>query len=118
MHGGRWHVRSRVERFAEPAALLLLHERPAHGYELLERVQELGGESIDMGNLYRVLRALEEEGFVRSEWLSDVPGPARRSYELTDAGRELLATWAASLRETQQHIALFLERYERGKEVN
>jgi PadR family transcriptional regulator PadR len=111
-------VRSRVERFAEPAVLLLLREQPGHGYDLLERIGELSGEPIDMGNLYRVLRALEEEGLVRSEWHGEGSGPARRSYELTDGGRRLLDTWAESLREMQQRIGAFLERYERGKEVS
>jgi hypothetical protein len=40
---GRWGVRARVERFAEPAVLLLLRERPAHGYELLEELPALTG---------------------------------------------------------------------------
>ena len=114
---GHWHVRSRVERFVEPSVLLLLRERPAHGYELLERIEALAGEPIDMGNLYRVLRALEEEGVVRSEWHADAPGPARRSYELTDTGRALLDSWAGALRETQRVISAFLERYGR-EEVN
>ncbi len=109
-------MRSRVERFAEPAVLLLLRERPAHGYELLERIERLAGEPIDMGNLYRVLRALEEEGVVRSQWHADAPGPARRSYELTDNGRRLLASWAGALRETQRVIDVFLARYQ-GEEV-
>jgi hypothetical protein len=34
---GRYEVTARVERFAEPAVLLLLRGRPAHGYELLEQ---------------------------------------------------------------------------------
>ena len=38
-HRGRWHVFARVERFSEPALLLLLRERPAHGYDLLERLE-------------------------------------------------------------------------------
>jgi PadR family transcriptional regulator, regulatory protein PadR len=97
--------------------LLLLRERPAHGYELLERIEQLAGEPIDMGNLYRVLRALEQEGVVRSEWLSDAPGPARRSYELTEAGVRLLDSWATALRETQAVISAFLQRHE-GKGVN
>ena len=65
-----------------------------------------------------VLRALEEEGLVRSEWQSDAPGPARRSYELTETGSRLLGTWAEALRSTHRVIGAFLERYERGKEVN
>ncbi len=116
--GGRWRVHARVERFTEPALLLLLRERPAHGYDLLERLPELTGEQrVEMGNLYRLLRALEEEGLVSSAWESDAPGPAKRRYALTDAGRRLLDQWAAALRTSQQRTADFLERYE-GKGVN
>jgi poly-beta-hydroxybutyrate-responsive repressor len=108
-------VRARVERFGEPALLLLLAERPAHGYELLEQLPELTGERrIDMGNLYRVLRALEEDGIVTSEWRDDAPGPSKRIYELTDEGRSLLSTWAEALRTNQGLISSFLDRYEKG----
>ena len=75
-HHGHWSVHARVERFAEPALLLLLRERPAHGYDLLERLPELTGEQrVEMGNLYRLLRALEEEGLVSSEWDALPPVP-------------------------------------------
>ena len=112
---GEWAVRARVERFGEPALLLLLAERPAHGYELLEQLPELTGEQrIDMGNLYRVLRALEEDGLVTSEWRDDAPGPSKRIYELTDEGRGLLTTCAEALRTNQGLISSFLDRYEKG----
>jgi PadR family transcriptional regulator, regulatory protein PadR len=110
-------VRARVERFVEPALLLLLRERPMHGYELIERLPELAGEDarIDVGNLYRVLRALEEDGIVTSEWNADLPGPAKRTYELTPAGLRLLDRWAEALRDAQAGIQKFLDRYEEGR---
>ena len=107
-------MRARVERFGEPALLLLLRERPAHGYELLERLPELlPDERIDMGNLYRVLRALEEERLVSSEWSDDLPGPAKRTYAITDEGLRLLDAWIDGLRGAQERISDFLTRYER-----
>ncbi|HET7759909.1 MAG TPA: PadR family transcriptional regulator [Gaiellaceae bacterium] len=110
---GRWHVHARVERFVEPSLLLLLRERPLHGYELLERLPELGVEGrVDIGNLYRLLRALEQEGLVTSEWSDELPGPAKRTYELTDDGRRVLDTWAEALGRAQSTIAQFLKRYE------
>src|ERR671924_2209899 len=114
---GHWAVQARVERFIEPTLLLLLRERPMHGYELLERVPEVAGEDVrvDVGNLYRILRALEEEGIVRSEWSADLPGPAKRTYELTDAGRRLLDRWAEALEQAQDVISGFLDRYEQGE---
>ncbi len=114
MHGYRRHRRGgRIERFQVAAVLLLLRERPAHGYDLLERLPELTGEErIDVGNLYRVLRTLEEQGLVRSEWDETLPGPAKRTYELTEAGGAALERWAAALADTRGRIDLFLRRYD------
>jgi len=113
---GHWHVRARVERFVEPSLLLLLRERPLHGYELIERLPELAGEGrIDVGNLYRLLRALEAEGLVTSEWSADLPGPAKRTYELTPEGQRLLDRWAEALREAQQDVQNFLNRYDQDE---
>jgi PadR family transcriptional regulator, regulatory protein PadR len=106
-------VLARVERFAEPALLLLLRERPAHGYDLLERLPELTGEArVEMGNLYRLLRGLEEEGLVESEWDDSSPGPAKRRYAITEAGERLLDHWVEALRRSQKRTARFLTRYE------
>ena len=62
--------------------------------ELLERLPELTGEArVEMGNLYRLLRGLEEEGLVTSEWDDTSPGPAKRRYAITPAGERLLDHW-------------------------
>ena len=115
-HGGHWRVFARVERFTEPALLLLLRERPAHGYDLLERLPELTGEQrVEMGNLYRLLRALEEEGLVASEWDETSPGPAKRRYAITAQGRLLLEQWVGALRHSQDRTGRFLQRYEEGR---
>jgi poly-beta-hydroxybutyrate-responsive repressor len=112
-------VFARVERFNEPALLLLLRERPAHGYDLMERLPELTGEDrVEMGNLYRLLRALEEEGLVSSQWDANSAGPAKRRYAITETGTRLLEQWVDALRRSQDRTNTFLERYERGKEVN
>lgn len=117
--GGHWRVHARVERFLEPVLLLLLEERPAHGYELLERLAPLVGEQrVEMGNLYRLLRALEDEGLVRSEWDASAAGPAKRRYELTTEGHGLLLRWVDALRAAQSRIESFIDRFERGEEVN
>ena len=112
---GKYEVRARVERFAEPAVLLLLRERPAHGYELLEQLPELTGERIDMGNLYRFLRLLEAEGVVRSQWEDELPGPSKRTYELTDDGRALLDEWTRALGGARERIDGFLTRSDEGR---
>lgn len=96
--------------------LLLLRERPSYGYELVAGLRALlPAERVDMPGLYRVLRALEAEGLVGSEWRADAPGPARRTYELTEEGGRLLDAWAGALGNARERIDGFLTRYEEGR---
>src|SRR5207244_7204147 len=97
--------------------VLLVHrDSPGHGYELLEQLQELmPGDRVDMGNLYRVLRSLEREGLVASTWRDELPGPAKRTYVLTESGRRVLDQWVAAFRKIEQQIAAFTQRYEKGR---
>jgi PadR family transcriptional regulator PadR len=102
--------RGRGYRFLEPGLLVLLRERPTHGYELIAELPALlGTERVDVGNVYRALRGMEERGLVTSEW-SDAPGPAKRTYEITDDGRRALERWAQWLREARDRIDQLLER--------
>jgi DNA-binding PadR family transcriptional regulator len=106
-------VVARVERFVEPAVLLLLREGASYGYELADGLEALLDEGrVDFGNLYRLLRALEEEGIVRSSWSEDTPGPMKRVYEITEEGVVLLETWVESLRTAQDRVAVLLRRHE------
>ena len=113
---GRWLVRARLERFIEPAVLLVLRDSPGHGYELLEQLQTLmPSERIDMGNLYRILRSLEREGLVASTWDEEAPGPAKRIYVITQSGSRVLTQWVEAFKKIEQQIAAFTERYEKGR---
>jgi DNA-binding PadR family transcriptional regulator len=80
----------------------------------MDRLQEIANDdrAVDAGNLYRILRALEEEGMVTSEWNASLPGPAKRTYRLTDEGRRLLERWIEALRHTRSVIDGFLKRYD------
>jgi PadR family transcriptional regulator PadR len=100
-------------RFLEPALLALLRERRTHGYELIAQLPVLlGTDRVDVGNVYRALRALEERGLVTSEWRDDLPGPAKRSYEITDDGRRALVRWSEWLHDARDRIDTLLEKVE------
>jgi poly-beta-hydroxybutyrate-responsive repressor len=108
-------VRARVERLGEPALLLLVSDGPTHGYELLERLPALVAEErVDVGNVYRALRALEDEGLVVSEWHADLPGPAKRTYTLTRDGETVLELWLDSLGSLRDRLTTFLDQAQKG----
>ena len=43
---------ARVERFVEPAVLLVLRDTSAYGYDIAVEVESIVGDRIDHGNLY------------------------------------------------------------------
>ena len=98
--------------FLRAALLLLLREEPAHGYDLLERAQSLGFDGSDPGGLYRTLRKLEADGYVRSGWKPSESGPQRRIYEITRAGSEELHRRAQAVASAQDVTGAFLSRYQ------
>lgn len=73
-------------RLLQPFLLLLIYERPSHGYDLIERLAGMGVLGVEPGHAYRVLRGLERERLLTSRWVPSDTGPARRLYELTPAG--------------------------------
>ncbi len=96
---------------------MILRDGSTHGYELADSLADLvPAERIDMGNLYRMLRALEAEGIVESEWRDDLPGRNRRTYRLTEQGASLLDTWVDALDKANKTITAFLERYRDRRE--
>jgi PadR family transcriptional regulator PadR len=91
--------------------LVLLAEGHAHGYELLEQVEQLGHRRVDPGGLYRSLRAMEQEGLVTSWWEPSTAGPARRTYAVTEEGRDWMRVWAAALTESHRLLGALLRRH-------
>jgi len=59
-----------------------------YGYSLIKRLSESGLE-IDQGTLYPLLRRLESQGLLKSDWRIEADRP-RRYYVLSDEGRNLL----------------------------
>ena len=69
------------------AVLSQLHEEQ-YGYSLMKRLEEQGM-SIDQGTLYPLLRRLEDQDLLKSDWRVDTSRP-RRYYVLSEVGKKVL----------------------------
>jgi len=70
-------------------ACLRLLEEPGYGYSLLEQLGVRGFDT-DANTLYPLLRRLEKQGHLTSEWNTDEARP-RKFYRTSDAGTRLAA---------------------------
>ncbi|MER7362696.1 PadR family transcriptional regulator [Nonomuraea wenchangensis] len=104
---------SDVRGLLPPFLLLLICERPGHGYDLIERLARLGASDAEPGQVYRALRSLERAGHLASVWVASEAGPARRRYELTTGGMAELQAWMRRLIEVRQLLETCLTRWSR-----
>lgn len=70
-------------------------DEPQYGYSLITRLKEKGVH-VEPGTLYPLLRRLEKQGLLDSEWDTDESRP-RKYYSLSETGKEvfhlLVAEW-------------------------
>lgn len=100
-----------LDRLVRPAVLTLLAQDPLHGYELLKRLATMAlfhGRPPDATGVYRLLRDMEGEGLVASDWERADRGPAKRRYAITRDGLTCLPLWIATLTNYQSAISQLL----------
>ena len=102
------------ERYIQPSILMALKIKPSYGYELIQGICQFGfveGQA-PPGMIYRHLRDLEKNGLVASEWETDGTGPAKRVYQLTADGIEVLGYWVIYMKNQAKKLLSFIEEYE------
>jgi PadR family transcriptional regulator PadR len=86
-----------------------------YGYQIAKQLQQDGGRValIKQGALYPVLRTMSANGLLASRVEPSLSGPPRRYYQITPAGREVLARWGGIWRDTRD----FVDRFAGGAAV-
>ncbi len=63
-------------------------EKPTYGYSLVSELEK-GGIPVEANTLYPLMRRLESQGLLKSEWETGGSKP-RKYYVLTEDGKEVL----------------------------
>ena len=84
---------------------------PLYGYQIAREILADGQDSdiMKQGAIYPVLRSLDKSGFLSSRVQVSESGPPRRYYEITAAGRAVLAEWIVIWRHNRDFIDAVLE---------
>lgn len=73
--------------------LALLADEPAHGYELVRRLDTAGFGTVGYGTVYPLITRLRRLGLVANAEQPSPSGPPRKVYRLTDTGHDRLSAW-------------------------
>jgi len=73
--------------------LRTLAQEPKHGWAIARRIQQVSGDvlQVTQGSLYPALHRLEQQGWLKSEWITSESGRDAKAYSLSAAGRKQLA---------------------------
>ena len=107
------------DRYVQPSILMGLYTKPSYGYELIQTIQRFGfieGQA-PPGMIYRHLRQLEEDGLVFSKWETEGVGPAKRIYQLTDEGKQMLGIWIEYIEKQARNLNDLIKEYHAAKET-
>ncbi|WP_457112725.1 PadR family transcriptional regulator [Marmoricola sp. URHA0025 HA25] len=82
----------------EHALLVSLRERPAAGLELARRFDRSIGFfwTATHQQIYKVLRRMEDDGWVTARVIGQSGRPEKREYSVTDLGAKALTEWIAT----------------------
>jgi PadR family transcriptional regulator PadR len=100
-------LRLELRRGALPLAVLARLRQEHYGYSLRKHIGSKGLE-IDEGTLYPLIRRLEQQGLLRSEWRRD-DKRRKRYYLISDLGKEVLTSLEAEWRTLNESIESILE---------
>ena len=89
--------------------LWLLAERESYGYELVQRLRQLGLTGIAEGTVYPALARLEREGRLTTRLVPSRSGPARKYYRPSGEGYQALDHGAAAWKSLAAIVTPVLE---------
>ena len=90
--------------YTDAVILRRLTGEDGYGYQISKEVANISGGRLEMkeATLYTAFRRLESAGLIRSYWGDETTGARRRSYSLTEPGREKLADDKEAWEETRR----------------
>ncbi|MBM0202802.1 PadR family transcriptional regulator [Micromonospora sp. NPDC051227] len=106
----RTHLQE-LRRGTVVVASLVALRRPDYGYALLQRLSDHGF-PVDANTLYPLLRRLEDQGLLTSEWNTDESRP-RKFYRTSDEGESMLNRLLADLAAVQTSITGLIQGVDR-----
>ncbi|MFG1894515.1 PadR family transcriptional regulator [Micromonospora zamorensis] len=106
----RTHLQE-LRRGTVVVASLVALRRPDYGYALLQRLTDHGF-PVDANTLYPLLRRLEDQGLLTSEWNTAESRP-RKFYRTSDEGESMLARLLDDLADVQTSITGLIQGADR-----
>lgn len=96
--------------------LAIIKEKESYGYEMAEKLESYGFESMSEGTIYPLLMRMQKEDLISATFKKSTAGPRRKYYSLTLKGEKELRQFIVRWRELERNVnsVLKAEQLEKG----
>jgi PadR family transcriptional regulator PadR len=103
-----------VAASATSMVLAIVSRGETYGYAIIKEIHKVSDAQIEWtdGMLYPVLRRLEKQGLLKSQWRVAESGKRRRYYAIKKTGRQALAAYRQQWQMTNRVLNSLWERAE------
>ena len=90
------HISQLLKGTTPLVILASLHQEERYGYDIIQAIKQASGDHLALGegSVYPILHALERDKYIKSRWVIQEKGPARKYYALTAKGKKACSTSA------------------------
>jgi PadR family transcriptional regulator PadR len=106
------YIQQLLKGLIDPIILSIVNRLPMYGYQIVKELERVtsGYLKLKSGTVYPSLIRLEKNGLVVSKWKQVTEGRGRRYYQITDKGRQFLASRSVEW----QHFCTVISRLMQG----
>jgi len=100
-------------RWMQFLILRVIYEKPSYGYEIIKSTEKIADNQhkIETGTAYTLLRRMEKENLLKSNWKENKQRPAKRIYRVTPKGKEHLKVWLKMVIQRKKMINKMISFY-------
>ncbi|MDZ7798870.1 MAG: PadR family transcriptional regulator [Patescibacteria group bacterium] len=102
-------------RWVQFLLLRVIYEKPSYGYEIIKKTEKITDNyhKIKTGTAYTLLRRMEKEGLLKSDWKKNKQGPNKRIYTVTPKGKGHLKAWLKMIIQRKKMINKMVSFYKK-----
>src|SRR3989338_8097043 len=95
VHGGQYPEK----RWVQFLILRVLYEKPSYGYKIVKSIKDFteGRHQIKYGTAYTLLRRMEGNNLLVSNWEKSDKTPDKKIYQITKPGVKVLKIWLETI---------------------
>lgn len=93
----------------EGCILKIIEHKMTYGYEIMQKLRQIGFQDISEGSIYPILLRLEKQDYIQSTLKASPLGPKRKYYTISELGESYLCSFYENWKQVYSCVHILFE---------